>query len=397
MAAKETQKTIHQIFEAANDFNDKGLPNLINPGRKGSTENIKTYLASSAGGSWKLASERSTGNMSKNAISKRSNMISARLVKEADMRDKVVGFGAGAGALGGGILGSPGGVPGAIAGVAAGGAAGAYSAGYLYDYFAGGEIDKAYPELKNKRELELIYMFKKDLDNVWFNSDKSGVLLFDAIAYFLGFNYGYDIKKLEDKLVEVGLNLDGETFEELMNDDESGSYDSVKRKLDQGRADKQSAGSATSAKDGGSAASQATRGEVSYSDASQVQIMSKIMIEKGYLSSPQSSWTQEFDRAFREFVDAGTKASGEHGDTNMVDGESWVNVAERAGFAGSPRGALSAVVALKEFVPRKTARDLSKRFVKLAESRKARIKVEVLGNLTPAEKAVIRRNKMREI
>jgi hypothetical protein len=407
MAAKETQKTIHQIFEAANDFNDKGLPNLINPGRKGSTENIKTYLASSAGGSWKLASERSTGNMSKNAISKRSNMISARLVKEADMRDNLVGFGAGVGglggAVGGGVAGTALGLPvsgtiaGGLAGGVAGGAAGGALGGYLYDYFAGGEIDKAYPELKNKRELELIYMFKKDLDNVWFNSDKSGVLLFDAIAYFLGFNYGYDIKKLEDKLVEVGLNLDGETFEELMNDDESGSYDSVKRKLDQGRADKQSAGSATSAKDGGSAASQATRGEVSYSDASQVQIMSKIMIEKGYLSSPQSSWTQEFDRAFREFVDAGTKASGEHGDTNMVDGESWVNVAERAGFAGSPRGALSAVVALKEFVPRKTARDLSKRFVKLAESRKARIKVEVLGNLTPAEKAVIRRNKMREI
>jgi hypothetical protein len=397
MAAKETQKTIHQIFQAANDFNDKGLPNLINPGRKGSTENITSYLASSAGGSWKFASiERRQENMSKNAISKRSNMISARLTKKADMRDTLIGMGVGAGAVGGGILGSAAGPAGTIAGGVAGGAAGGVSAGYLYDYFAGGEIDKAYPELKNKRELELIYMFKRDLDNVWFNSDKSGVLLFDAIAYFLGFNYGYDIKKLEDKLVEVGLNLDGETFEELMNDDEYGSYDSVKRKLDQGRADKQSAGSATSAKDGGSAASQATRGEVSYSDASQVQIMSKIMIDKGYLSSPQSSWTQEFDRAFREFVDAGTKASGEHGDTNMVDGESWVNVAERAGFAGSPRGALSAVVALKEFVPKKTtARFGGNRFVKLAEDRKARIKAEVLGDLTPAERATMRRLRMR--
>ena len=228
MAAKETQKTIHQIFEAANDFNDKGLPNLINPGRKGSTENIKSYLASSAGGSWKLASERSTGNMSKNAISKRRDMISTRLVKESDMRDTVVGFGAGAGAVGGGILGSPGGVPGAIAGVAAGGAAGAYSAGYLYDYFAGGEIDKAYPELKNKRELELIYMFKKDLDNVWFNSDKSGVLLFDAIAYFLGFNYGYDIKKLESSkelpVPHIGwdhgtINLDNAMTKSIKNND----------------------------------------------------------------------------------------------------------------------------------------------------------------------------------
>lgn len=394
MAAKKTQETIHQIFEAAN-------PGIINPGRAKATENISSYLASPAGGNWKSASERSTNNMSKNAISKRSNMMSTRLVKEADMRDTFVGVGGAAGGIAGGVAGTAFGLPvsGTIAGAAAGGAAGGALAGYLYDKIADwGEMDKAYPELKNKRESELLYIFKKDLDNVWFNSDKSGILLFDAIAYFLGFNYGYDIKKLEDKLIDIGLKLDGETFEELMNDDESGSYDSVKRNLDQGRADKQSAVSGTSAKDSGSAAPKATREEASYSDASQIQIMSKIMVEKGYLPSPQSSWTQEFDRAFREFVDAGTKASGEHGDTNMVSGESWANVAEKAGFAGSLRGALSAVVALREFVPKKTtARDLNKRFVKLAEDRKAKIRSEIFGSLTPAEKAVIRRNKMREI
>jgi len=47
--------------------------------------------------------------------------------------------------------------------------------------------------------------------------------------------------------------------------------------------------------------------------------------------------------------------------------------------------------------PATTASNSVDRFVKLAEDRKARIKVEVLASLTPAERAIVRKNKMKEI
>jgi len=369
-AVKETQKTIHQLFEAAN-------PGIINPlRRKRVVENLEKYLASPAGGSWQREAKRRFEGMSKRGISKRaSNLKTDGLKKEA-----VAWF--------------------VIGGIAlAIGAAGWYA----YNYYNGYKVyAEAYPELADKPAANLIKEFEGDLDATFYNKDNMGVLYFEALAYFLAFNHGYDITMLANALRERGVDgLEGgnvvEKLKEVLEDDEGGSFSKVMEAIRIGTAERSGAKKAVesgAAPEGAgqSAAPQATRAGGSYADAS------KIMIDKGYLSSPQSSWTPEFDKAFREFVDAATKASPEEDDTTMIDGQGWAEVAAKVGFSGNPKGALQAVSALNNFAPKKsTARESRDRFVKLAEARKARIRGEIMKNLTPAEKATIRRNKMREI
>ena len=80
---------------------------------------------------------------------------------------------------------------------------------------------------------------------------------------------------------------------------------------------------------------------------------SLIMKEKGYLKSVQSSWTQEFDTAFRSFVDAGTAAGKVP--TKLTGGQEWSDVAGSLGFPPNKSGAFSAIRYLVDFVDKKTS------------------------------------------
>ena len=80
---------------------------------------------------------------------------------------------------------------------------------------------------------------------------------------------------------------------------------------------------------------------------------SLIMKEKGYLKSVQSSWTQEFDTAFRAFIDAGS-ANGAV-PTDLVGGQSWSDVAGSLGFPPNKSGAFSAIRYLADLVGKKTS------------------------------------------
>lgn len=96
---------------------------------------------------------------------------------------------------------------------------------------------------------------------------------------------------------------------------------------------------------GDSSFPQGGRGNSDYETAS------RIMMEKGYLSSPQSSWTREFDSGFRRFVDAATANGRGLPKTNLVGGQSWVEAAPLLGFTADKNGALSAVSVLARFIP----------------------------------------------
>ena len=80
---------------------------------------------------------------------------------------------------------------------------------------------------------------------------------------------------------------------------------------------------------------------------------SLIMKERGYLKSVQSSWTPEFDTAFRAFIDAGT-AKGTV-PTNLVGGQSWSDVAGSLGFPPNKIGAFSAIMSVAGLVDKKTS------------------------------------------
>lgn len=278
------------------------------------------------------------------------------------LRYMAMGAGAYLGGNLGTMVGSVAGPVGAVAGGIAGGVAGSAGGAKTYDYIADwNEMNKAYPELHTKTEAELLYMFKKDLDNLWFNSDKQGVDLYDAIAYYLGFNYGYDITKLEAELKKLGLKLDGETFEEMMNDDESGSYQSVKENLEKGRADKakvpkEEAKPATPKTPSAPVQRPQGGGRSTVSGGSKAELYEKasqIMIDRGYLASVQTTWTPEFDAAFRSFVDVGTASNANFTKTSLVSGQNWADAAKGNPFTPNESGALYAVIQLSALVPAK--------------------------------------------
>ena len=263
-------------------------------------------------------------------------------------------IGAGVGAIGGPL----GMLAGGVAGSVAGGAGGAKAYDYLADW---NEMNKAYPELHTKPEETLLYKFKQELDNIWFNSDKQGILLYDALAYYLGFNYGYDIAKLEAKLKLMGVDFSDKTFEEMMNDDESGSYQSVKENLDKGRADK-----AKLPKEEAKPAAPKTPsapvqrpqggGRSTVSGGSKAELYEKasqVMVDRGYLASVQTTWTPEFDAAFRSFVDVGTASNANFTKTSLVSGQNWADAAKGNPFTPNESGALYAVIQLSALVPAK--------------------------------------------
>jgi hypothetical protein len=80
---------------------------------------------------------------------------------------------------------------------------------------------------------------------------------------------------------------------------------------------------------------------------------SLIMKERGYLKSVQSSWTPEFDAAFRAFIDAGTAKGAVP--TNLVGGQEWSDVAGPLGFSPNKSGAFSAIISLAGLVDKKTS------------------------------------------
>jgi hypothetical protein len=80
---------------------------------------------------------------------------------------------------------------------------------------------------------------------------------------------------------------------------------------------------------------------------------SLIMKERGYLKSVQSSWTQEFDTAFRAFIDAGTAKGAVP--TNLVGGQEWSDVAGPLGFSPNKSGAFSAIISVAGLVDKKTS------------------------------------------
>jgi len=278
------------------------------------------------------------------------------------LRDVATGVGAlvvgKAGAVAGSVVGPVGTIAGGIAGAAVGGAGGAYVYDYLADW---NEMNKAYPELHAKPEETLLYKFKQELDNIWFNSDKQGILLYDALAYYLGFNYGYDIAKLEAKLKLMGVDFSDKTFEEMMNDDESGSYQSVKENLDKGRADKAKLPkeeAKPSAPNTPSAPVQRPQGggRSTVSGGSKAELYEKasqVMVDRGYLASVQTTWTPEFDAAFRSFVDVGTASNANFTKTSLVSGQNWADAAKGNPFTPNESGALYAVIQLSALVPAK--------------------------------------------
>jgi hypothetical protein len=128
----------------------------------------------------------------------------------------------------------------------------------------------------------------------------------------------------------------------------------------------------------------------------EIEKASRIMMEKGYLDSIQTSWTPTFDAAFREFVDASTMRLKEK--TNLMSGVPWQKEYEKFFGDATPNqsGAVKMVVDFGKFAPyKKEAAFNSDRFVKLAEERRERIRREIEANLTPAEKAAMRRLRMR--
>jgi len=128
----------------------------------------------------------------------------------------------------------------------------------------------------------------------------------------------------------------------------------------------------------------------------EIEKASRIMMEKGYLDSIQTSWTPAFDAAFREFIDASTMYQNEK--TNLMSGVPWQKEYKRFFGDATPNqsGAVKMVVDFGKFAPyKKEAAFNSDRFVKLAEERRERIRREIEANLTPAEKAAMRRLRMR--
>ena len=78
---------------------------------------------------------------------------------------------------------------------------------------------------------------------------------------------------------------------------------------------------------------------------------SLIMKEGCYLKSIQSSWTPEFDAAFREFVDAGTAAGKVP--TTLAGNQEWSDVAGSLGVSPDKSGAFSIINSLAKVVPSK--------------------------------------------
>jgi hypothetical protein len=77
--------------------------------------------------------------------------------------------------------------------------------------------------------------------------------------------------------------------------------------------------------------------------------MSSILVDLGYLKTPQTSWTPELDTAFRAFMDKGTSLTKDMYRTNLASGkESWPEVASLVGFQPNIAGAAKAVKTLSD-------------------------------------------------
>ena len=77
--------------------------------------------------------------------------------------------------------------------------------------------------------------------------------------------------------------------------------------------------------------------------------MSSILVDLGYLKTPQTSWTTELDTAFRAFMDKGTSLTKDMYHTNLASGkESWPEVASLVGFQPNIAGAAKAVKTLSD-------------------------------------------------
>ena len=78
-----------------------------------------------------------------------------------------------------------------------------------------------------------------------------------------------------------------------------------------------------------------------------LQEASEILVSLGYLATPQASWTPEFDKAFRTFIDSTTAKTKDHYHTNLLSGkEDWASVAKLVGFNPDVSGAVMAVKSL---------------------------------------------------
>lgn len=77
---------------------------------------------------------------------------------------------------------------------------------------------------------------------------------------------------------------------------------------------------------------------------------SKVMMEKGYISSIETSWTPTFDSSFRKFIDAATKNAETINDTNLSSGQNWDEVADDIGFPPDAAGGIMAVKRLAKFI-----------------------------------------------
>lgn len=346
-AIKESQKSIHQLFEAAN-------PGIINPRRRRATENVKEYLGSAAGGNWKQA-----GNLGEKMISKRGGLSNSGSLKKEALAPVAIGIGLG-------VL-----------------AAGAWAYNYFSDY---GNIAKKYPDLSKRTELDILYRFKKELDNLWFNSDHAGVLAYDAYAYFLGFNYGYDENKLVEKLKEIGVDFGDESFEEMMNDDEDGSYYSVVHHLNKGRADRAEADKGVAAAGGAEAVvgktegtAQAKTGYVQLVGAPGTVKIEKLGNGEEFIYTIKSP--TEFSYVWN--YSDGRKKKGKDSVTTENFSSKWNEAAETINQLPVTNNAMEKSSSYRN------------RFVKTAAERKMRIKQEVLESLTPAERATMRRLRMR--
>jgi hypothetical protein len=80
---------------------------------------------------------------------------------------------------------------------------------------------------------------------------------------------------------------------------------------------------------------------------SPIEALSHKLVDRLYLAAPQSTWTPELDKAFREFIDAGT------GTKTMSSGADWNAAAPTLGFKPGLSGALAAVTSLMDKVATK--------------------------------------------
>lgn len=181
-------------------------------------------------------------------------------------------------------------------------------------------------------------------------SDSNGVLLIEAAGFYLG-KLGVGPDKIWQSLKEAekasGQNMLKGSLNDTLENEETGlaplfitangiglgeSSGTVQPSITQPKP-------ATPAP-GAPQLPQADRG-------SPVEALSHKLVDRLYLAAPQSTWTPELDKAFREFIDAGT------GTKTMSSGADWNAAAPTLGFKPGLSGALAAVSSLMDKVATK--------------------------------------------